>query len=237
MMKRFGLLTVLVAAGWLSGCANAPGDFRHVVLFKFKDGVTPEKLETVGKQIMDMQGKIPTVKAMERGTDCSVEGLQDEFTHCFLVTFEDAEGLAVYSPHAAHQDVIKSVKPIREKVLVFDYIAKEAIPPMAPIETKGKLRHVVMFQFKEDATPEQVKAIEDKFRSLPARISEIKAFECGTIVGKGGASAGFTHCFLVTFDNADGRKVYLPHPAHKEFVELVKPSLKKVLVVDYIAAD
>ena len=46
-------------------------------------------------------------------------------------------------------------------------------------------------------------------------------------------SAGFTHCFLVTFRNAKARDAYLPHPAHEDFKKLVGPVLDKVLVVDY----
>ncbi len=239
-MKRFSLWVVLVSICWLAGCAPAPsfsGDFRHVVMFKFKGDASTGDVQAIEKQIMDMEGKIPTIKTMEWGTDCSVENLQDGFTHCFIVTFADPAGLEVYSPHPVHQEVVKSLKPIMDKLLVFDYVAGDAIPPKHAVVTKGKLRHVVMFQFKEGTTPEQIKAIEDKFRSLPASISEIKAFEYGTIAGNRGANAGLTHCFLVTFEDADGRKVYLPHPAHKEFVKLVGPSVQKVQVVDYIAND
>ena len=42
---------------------------------------------------------------------------------------------------------------------------------------------------------------------------------------------------FLPFDDAAGRKVYLPHPAHKEFVDLVGPSVEKVLVIDYIAIE
>ncbi len=237
MMKRFGLWTVLVSISLLAGCATK-GDFRHVVLFKFKDDAPAADVAAIEKQIMDMKGQIPTIKAIEWGKDCSVENLQDGFTHSFLVTFENPAGLDVYLPHPAHKKVVEALGPIKEKVLVLDYFAGEAIPPTAPIETKGKLRHVVMFQFKEGTTPEQVKAIEDKFRSLPARIPEIKAFEYGTaVVGERKMNDGLTHCFLVTFDNAAGREVYLPHPAHKEFVALVGPSVEKVRVIDYIATE
>jgi len=240
-MKRLAIWAVLVSVCWLSGCATAPsysGDFRHVVLFKFKDDAAAADVTAIEKQIMDMKGKIPTIKAIEWGKDCSVENLQDGSTHCFLATFEKPEGLEVYLPHPAHKEVVKALGPIKEKVLVLDYVAGDAIPPTKPIETKGKLRHVVMFQFKEGTTPEQVKAIEDKFRSLPARIPEIKQFEYGkAVIGDRGMNDGLTHCFLVTFDDAAGRKVYLPHPAHKEFVDLVGPSVEKVRVVDYIATE
>jgi hypothetical protein len=44
---------------------------------------------------------------------------------------------------------------------------------------------------------------------------------------------GFTHCFLVTFRDEDGRATYLPHAAHQDFVKLVGPRVDKVFVFDY----
>ncbi len=100
---------------------------------------------------------------------------------------------------------------------------------------EGQLRHVVLFKFKDNATDAQVKAIEDAFRALPGKVSEIKDFEWGRDCSVEGLTQGFTHCFLVTFDDAKGRAAYLPHKEHKAFVEKLKPQLDKVLVIDYIA--
>ena len=73
----------------------------------------------------------------------------------------------------------------------------------------------------------------DAFAALPKKIDAIKDFEWGTDVSVENKSAGFTHCFIVTFADEKGREVYLPHPAHKDFVKIVGPVLEDVLVVDY----
>src|SRR5687768_50859 len=104
-------------------------------------------------------------------------------------------------------------------------------PAAAP--TKKVLRHVVFFKFKAGTSEEQLKTITDAFAALPKKIEAIREFEWGTDVGVEGLSKGFTHCFFVTFADAAGRDAYLPHPAHKEFVDLVKPHLDDVCVVDY----
>jgi hypothetical protein len=96
-------------------------------------------------------------------------------------------------------------------------------------------RHVVLFKFKDSATPEQVKAVEAAFKALPAKIGSIVDFEWGTNVSPEGKNDGFTHCFFVTFKDKAGVEVYLPHPAHKEFGALLRPILDKVCVVDYVA--
>ena len=100
-----------------------------------------------------------------------------------------------------------------------------------------KLRHVVLFKFKEGTTQAQLKEIVDTFGGLPAKIDTIKDFEWGTDVSVENKSEGFTHCFFVTFDSEKGRETYLPHPAHKHFVSVVGPHVEKVLVVDYWAKD
>ena len=101
----------------------------------------------------------------------------------------------------------------------------------------GMLRHVVLFAFKEDTTPAKVKEIEEAFAALKTKIPTICDFEWGTNNSPEGLNDGFTHCFLVTFKDDAGRAVYLPHKAHKEFVELLKPHMEKALVIDYVAKD
>jgi hypothetical protein len=98
------------------------------------------------------------------------------------------------------------------------------------------LRHVVLFKFKKEVTAAQVQEVVDAFRALPSKIDAIHSFEHGTDVSVENKAAGFTHGFLVTFRDEKGRDVYLPHPAHQDFVKLVGPRLENVLVFDYWSA-
>ena len=95
------------------------------------------------------------------------------------------------------------------------------------------LRHVVMFKFKDTSSPEDIKKIEEAFVRLPKKIKEIKDFEWGTNNSPENLNQGLTHCFLVTFNSEKDREVYLPHPDHLAFVEILKPHLDKVTVIDY----
>ncbi len=99
-------------------------------------------------------------------------------------------------------------------------------------ETK-QLRHVVIFKFKESATDADIKTVEQAFSKLPGQIKEISDYEWGINNSPEGLDKGFTHCFLVTFDSEADRAVYLPHPAHLAFVEVLKPHLDDVLVLDF----
>lgn len=104
-----------------------------------------------------------------------------------------------------------------------------------PLPEGKVLRHVVLFKFKDTATPEQVKQVEDAFRALPGKIDLIRGFEWGTNVSPENLSQGYTHCFFLTFASDKDRDAYLVHPAHKEFGKLLGPYLDKVTVVDFWA--
>jgi hypothetical protein len=95
------------------------------------------------------------------------------------------------------------------------------------------LRHVVMFKFLDSAKPEDVKKVEDAFSALSGKIKLIKDYEWGTNTSPENLNQGLTHCFLVSFASDKDRDEYLVHPDHKAFVEVLKPHLDKVTVIDY----
>ena len=101
----------------------------------------------------------------------------------------------------------------------------------------GKVRHVVLFKFKEDTPRAEIERIENGFRALPGKIPGTAGFEWGTNISPENLSQGFTHCFLVTFNDTKARDAYLPHPAHQAFVKILRPYLDKVLVIDYLARE
>ncbi|MCY4780114.1 Dabb family protein [Sphingobacterium sp. UT-1RO-CII-1] len=104
------------------------------------------------------------------------------------------------------------------------------------INKEGELlRHVVLLKFKDTSSEEQVKEVEEAFRKLPSQIKEIVGFEWGINNSPEGQDQGFTHLFFVSFETEEDRDTYLPHPAHKAFVDVLKPHLDKVLVIDYWA--
>ncbi len=117
-----------------------------------------------------------------------------------------------------------------------DHTDQEVKPSIDSVnESTELLRHVVLFQFNEDATEEIVKEIESKFAALPEQISEIHSFEWGLNNSPEGLNKGLTHCFFVTFLTEEAREIYLPHPAHQEFVDFIGPYVKDVTVIDYWA--
>lgn len=97
------------------------------------------------------------------------------------------------------------------------------------------LRHVVLFSFKETSSAADIKLVEEAFHALPAKIDAIYDYEWGLNNSPEGLDKGFTHAFFLSFRSEADRAIYLPHPDHKAFGEVLGPHLEDVLVVDYWA--
>jgi hypothetical protein len=97
------------------------------------------------------------------------------------------------------------------------------------------VKHIVLFKYKPGATSGQIKEVTEAFRALKGKIPGITSFECGVNNSPENLNKGFTHVYLVTFENAEARDAYLPHPEHKKFGELLRKLdvLHEALVVDF----
>ncbi|OYQ38902.1 stress responsive protein [Rhodoferax sp. TH121] len=95
------------------------------------------------------------------------------------------------------------------------------------------IRHLVLLKFKASVTSAEIRGIEAGFVDLRSKISAVQSLEWGTNNSPEGLAKGFTHCFNLTFADDAARAVYLPHPDHLAFVEILKPTLDDVLVLDY----
>ena len=201
---------------------------RHAVFFKFNEDSSAEDIQGVANAFASLPSKIPEIVDFQWGTNNSPEGLDDGFTHCFLLTFNDESGREAYLPHAEHKAFGDVLRPHMSDVFVIDYWGNAGDSGIDP-----ELKHAVFFKFKDDAPAEQVKAVEAAFAALPEKIPSIRDFEWGTNNSPEKHDDGFTHCFMVTFDSNEGRDEYLPHPDHMAFVEVLKPVLDKVRVLDF----
>lgn len=95
------------------------------------------------------------------------------------------------------------------------------------------MRHIVNLKYKEEATPEQVEKAVQTFLDLEKTIPEIVSIEWGENDSTEGHSDGFTHTFLITFNDEHGREKYLFHKTHLDLVKKVGPIIGGVLVMDY----
>ena len=98
----------------------------------------------------------------------------------------------------------------------------------------GPVWHIVHFKFKAGATAAEIANVEKEFAALKGKIDAVRSITWGTDISPENLSQGFTHCWVLTFDDTKGRDAYLVHPAHKAFVAILKDVLEAPLVVDFI---
>ena len=114
---------------------------------------------------------------------------------------------------------------------------EEASKKETTMENDSILRHVVLFKFKDSTSAADIKKVEDAFSALPSKIPQIAGYEWGTNNSPEGLEKGLTHCFFLSFKSEEDRAIYLPHPDHKAFGEVLGPHLDDVLVLDYWAKN
>ena len=93
---------------------------RHFGVFKFKETVMEEQIAHCFNTMKEMVGQIPGLLDMEHGPYNSPEGLNDGFTHGFVMTFDSLESRDAYLPHRVHEHAKDVVVPNLERVIVFD---------------------------------------------------------------------------------------------------------------------
>ncbi len=78
--------------------------FRHVVMFKWADGVDDDHVAAVGAGLDHLAATIEQIKGYRHGPDA---GLSDQnFDYVVVGDFDSADDYAVYRDHPVHQDFI-----------------------------------------------------------------------------------------------------------------------------------
>lgn len=94
---------------------------RHYGMFQFHPEITPVQIDESFAEMRGMVGKIPGLLAMEHGSYDSPEGLNDGFTHGFIMSFDTCANRDAYLPHPEHERVKQIVVPRLARVIVFDF--------------------------------------------------------------------------------------------------------------------
>lgn len=97
---------------------------RHFGVFQFKEGVTDAEIDECFAEMRAMVGLIPGLLSMEHGPYKSDEGLDDGYTHGFIITFDTPESRDAYLTHPEHLKRVALVQPRLERLVVFDFEVK-----------------------------------------------------------------------------------------------------------------
>ena len=94
---------------------------KHYGCFEFKPGTSDATIAECFSSMKSMVGVIPGLVDFYYGPYDSAEGLNEGYTHGFIMTFESPTARDEYLPHPKHEEVKLVVVPNLERLVVFDF--------------------------------------------------------------------------------------------------------------------
>ena len=96
----------------------------HVVLLKFKPGVSDADIEELEKSLDELPNKITEIHTYEFGRDL----IRSERSYDFALVslFANLEALQRYQQHRHHQPVARKIKELCESVITVDFEGPDA---------------------------------------------------------------------------------------------------------------
>ncbi len=95
---------------------------HHIVLVKFKPAKSHRAVELL-VALEQLRSILPGFLALSGGPYASPEGLNQGYSHGFLMTFVDAAARDCYLSHPEHEKVKQGFLPDLENVIAFDFEA------------------------------------------------------------------------------------------------------------------
>jgi len=84
---------------------------KHVVLLKLQSTLTPARAQEIFAALAGLVEKVPGLLDFSGGPYASPEGLQQGFTHGFVMTFQDVASRDGYLTNADHEVVKQKIIP------------------------------------------------------------------------------------------------------------------------------
>ncbi|MDH2429433.1 Dabb family protein [Sphaerisporangium sp. TRM90804] len=95
--------------------------FRHVVMFRFKEGTSEERKAELEARLRKLPGEISQIRRYDIGNDAGIAPGNHEFV--VVADFDSADDYLVYRDHPVHQAVIaEAVVPIVADRVAVQYV-------------------------------------------------------------------------------------------------------------------
>jgi hypothetical protein len=86
---------------------------RHVALFRFRDGIAPERRAEFHRAVAALPGLVPEIAGAVAGPSL---GLQPGFDYVLMIDVADAGAFAAYKAHPEHRRLIDDhIRPCVEE--------------------------------------------------------------------------------------------------------------------------
>ena len=94
---------------------------KHIVFFKFKDGVTDSEITDLEARFSALPAVIDTIKQYEFGRDVVRSERSCDFA--LVSAFEDLEAMQQYQTHPEHVKLVGRIKEMCDSILAVDFEA------------------------------------------------------------------------------------------------------------------
>jgi hypothetical protein len=103
------------------GPANKLGAIviQHIMLWNYIDEVPPEERARIEAELEALPSRVPSLRSVRWSP--VVGGRNQAFSHCFVMYFEDMEGLAEYATHPRHIQFAAPFKAACAEQVVVDF--------------------------------------------------------------------------------------------------------------------
>lgn len=95
---------------------------RHIVLFKFKNGVTAEEKEGLARELRNLGRTIDRLRSIEVAMDAA--GKHNSYDMALNALFDNMEDVSAYAVHPAHVKAVDNVNRLCESHVKVDYETK-----------------------------------------------------------------------------------------------------------------
>ncbi len=126
-MKKLIILSLLVFIGMGSmqagnhEKAKKVKGIRHLVLIKYKEGVTGAQKARIDTLVWNMKKEIKVIKSLEWGKTMGMANETKEYDYCLNIVFKSELDMTMYEEHPAHQRLKAAVIPLVAKLIRFNY--------------------------------------------------------------------------------------------------------------------
>jgi hypothetical protein len=97
----------------------------------------------------------------------------------------------------------------------------------------AKIKHIALLKFKDGTSEQQIEKVFADLMDLSETVPGIEDYVSGANNSPEGQNQGYTHGFVMTFENAAARDAYIPHPEHQRFMTAAMPHIDSVVVFDF----
>jgi hypothetical protein len=97
----------------------------------------------------------------------------------------------------------------------------------------AKVKHIALLKFKDGTPSEDTDKVFDNLMDLSETVPGIEDYVSGPNNSPEALNQGYTHGFIMTFQDVAARDAYLTHPEHDRFKKEVLPHVDAVLVFDF----